>query len=319
MLTSILLIVVGIVLLYAGGEGLVRGSSCLAIRSGMTPLVVGLTVVAFGTSIPELIVSLRAALDGNTGIAMGNVVGSNIANIGLILGLSALARPVEVAGKVLRVDIPIVLGVTLLLPFLMRNDLLGRWEGMGMLIALVTYTFVQIQVSRTETARVREEYEESLPPPSGSWGRDLAFIVGGLVVLVVGARLLVTGAVTIAQRLGMPEVVIGLTIVAVGTSLPELSASVVAALRREGDISVGNVLGSNLFNILGVLGLTALLHPLSKGGVTAVDFGLMIFYAAVLIPVTATGSRISRLEGALLLAGYAAYTVYLVLQSGAGA
>jgi cation:H+ antiporter len=263
-----LYIAIGCVVLYLGAEALVRGAASSARRWGVEPLVIGLTVVAFGTSMPELAVSMQAALDGAGPIAVGNVVGSNIANIALILGLSALIRPLAVHAKVIKIDIPILAATSLVLVWMLADDRLNRL-------------------------------------------RDVVFVLAGLGLLVLGARLLVGGAVTVAQGLGMSDAVIGLTIVAVGTSLPELATSVVAAVKGEGDIAVGNVVGSNLFNILGILGLASLARPLDPCGMTSVDLWMMVGLAVLLFPVMRSGMRVSRVEGAGLLLAYAGYLVYL--------
>ncbi len=313
-LNPLFLVGTGIGLLYAGGEGLVRGSSAMAIRMGLTPLIVGLTVVAFGTSTPEFLVSLRAVLDGSAPIALGNVVGSNIANIGLILGLAALVRPLHVSAHTFRIDVPIVIATSLLLPLLLLDRTLGRAEGAGMFALLLLYLFLRVRAARQETDRVREEWAEAIPRRPGAIARDLLFVIGGLALLALGARWLVTGAVQIARHFSISEAVIGLTIVAVGTSLPELAASMVASARGEGDICIGNVLGSNLFNILGVLGVTAAIRPLAATDVTLVDYAVMIAYALVLLPMARSGARLSRLEGGALLIAYIGYMSYLLLR-----
>lgn len=312
MLPSLLLILLGVVLLYAGAEGLVRGSASIARRLGLAPLVIGLTVVAFGTSMPELVVSIGAALSGSGPIAVGNVVGSNISNIALILGFSALIQPPRVQAQVIRVDVPILVLVSLLLVFFLQNEQLARLEGAVLLGGLLLYTAFTLRAARKESGPVREEFAEGLPETSASLGRDIGFIVGGLLLLVLGARALVSGAVTIAEGLGVSQAVIGLTIVAVGTSLPELATSVLAAHKGEGDIAVGNVVGSNIFNILGILGVSSLVRPLEQSGMTLIDLGVMLGLALVLLPLMRTGFRISRWEGGALFLGYVVYVAYLV-------
>jgi len=311
MLWTVASLFFGVVLLYGGAEGLVRGSASLARRLGLTPLVIGLTVVAFGTSTPELVVSLEAGLAGKGALAVGNAVGSNIANIGLILGVSALIRPVAVHAQVLRLDVPILLVVSLVLIGFLLDDRLGRVEGAVLLAGLLAYTAFSLIKARRESAEVAAEFGEGVPPASRSALLDAVLILGGLALLVVGARLLVSGAVDVARALGISEAVIGLTIVAVGTSLPELATSLVAALKEEGDIALGNVVGSNLFNILGILGTAALVAPLQPAGMSPVDLGVMFACALVLLPMMLTGRRISRGEGGLLLASYALYMLYL--------
>lgn len=313
MLLAWLGIVAGIGLLYAGAEGLVRGSASLALRLGLTPLVIGLTVVAFGTSMPEMVVSVDAALGGRSGIALGNVVGSNIGNIGLILALAALIAPLAVKAKILRVDMPILVVVSLLLVLALADGMLGRIEGGLLLAGVVLYTVFSLWAARRESAAVQDEFAEALPAPGGSAARDALFVVVGLGLLVLGARVMVSGAVTVATAAGLSEAVIGLTVIAVGTSLPELATSVVAARKGEGDIAVGNVVGSNLFNILGILGVTALVRPLDAAGLGMVDLGVMVGFSLLLVLFMRTGYLVRRWEGAGLLLLYCAYIGYLLI------
>jgi len=312
MLSAVGLIALGVALLYGGAEGLVRGSASIAGRLGLKPLAIGLTVVAFGTSMPELVVSTRAAFDGNTSIAVGGVVGSNIGNIALVLGLSALVRPVEVHANVIRIDVPILIGASALVSVMLALDCLGRLEGALLVVALLLYTGFSLRAAGSESPAVREQFAEGIPAPSISIARDLGAVAMGVVLLAIGARLLLSGAVTIAEALGIGQAVIGLTVVAVGTSLPELATSVVAAFKHAGDIAVGNIVGSCLFNLLGILGAAALVRPLAGGGMTAVDLTTMVALAVVLIPMMRSGFRISRGEGALLVAGYSVYIFHLV-------
>lgn len=308
----ILLIIVGLVLLTVGAEGFVRGSASLARRLGLSPLVVGLTVVALGTSSPELVVSVRAALDGRGGISIGNVVGSNIVNIGLILGLSALLFPLRVQARIIRFDVPILLVATALLLLMIQDDRLGRLEGAVLFAGIVAYILFTLRASREESDVVRDEYEESVPKVRGSWVKDAVFAVLGLAGLLIGARSMVNGAVQLAQAYGVSESIIGLTIVAVGTSLPELASSLLAAYRKEPDIAVGNVIGSNIFNILGILGTAALVSPLSGFGLTRIDLLAFAATALLVLPLLKSGLRITRGEGAFLVALYAGYLVWLL-------
>lgn len=308
----VLLIVVGLVLLTIGAEGFVRGSASLARRLGISPLVVGLTVVAFGTSSPELVVSLRAALDGRGAISIGNVVGSNIVNIGLILGLSALLFPLRVQARIIRFDVPIMLGATAVLLLMILDDHLGRLEGLLLFAGIVAYVVFTLRASKRESPVVRDEYEESVPTPRGPWVRDAAFTVLGLGGLLIGARSMVNGAVQVAQTFGVPESIIGLTVVAVGTSLPELASSLLAAYRKEADIAVGNVIGSSIFNILGILGTTALVSPLAGFGLTQVDLLAFAGTAVLTLPLLKSGLRITRGEGAFLVALYVGYLIWLL-------
>lgn len=312
MLLNLLALGAGLVLLYFGAERLVHGAAALALRFGLTPLVVGLTVVAFGTSAPELVVSVGSALEGRGGLAIGNVVGSNIVNTALILGLSVLVRPALVKTQLLRLDVPLLVGVTVLLVGLLYDGTLSRTEGALLTSGLVGYVGFNIWQSRREQSIVQAEVAEALPTPAGAWWRDAGWVLIGLALLVGGARLLVEGAVAIAEAAGVSEAVIGLTIVAVGTSLPELATSVVAALRGEGDIAVGNVVGSNVFNVLGILGIAALASPLSRGGIALFDLGAMLFLTVLLVPLMRSGFQLARWEGGLLLTCYAAYLVVLL-------
>jgi cation:H+ antiporter len=305
-------VLAGIALLYLGAEGLVRGSASLALRLGMAPLVIGLTVVAFGTSMPELVVSVGAALEGQGGLAVGNVVGSNIGNIGLILGISALIAPLAVHARIIRLDLPLLVLVSAGMAVLLGDGRVERVEGALLAAGLLGYVGFTLYAARRDGTPVGAEPDGIVPAPHSSSALDAGLIVGGLALLVLGARLLVSGAVTIASAAGVEEAVIGLTVVAIGTSLPELATSVVAALKGEGDIAVGNVVGSNLFNLLGILGVTALVRPLAAPGIGMVDLAVMLGAAVLLVPLMWTGRRVSRAEGGFLLAGYTAYVVHLL-------
>ena len=305
MTTDVLLIIAGLGLLLAGAEGLVRGAVSLARRLGLTPLVIGLTVVAFGTSAPELVVSLEAVLRGAGDIAAGNVVGSNIANIGLILGLTALICPIPVSLSVLKVDAPVMVAVSAGVLLLLAAGPVGRVAGVVLVALLVAYTAMNVWLARRETAKV--EVEEALPTTTESVGKGILFLLAGLVVLVLGARFLVGGATGVARGLGVSEAIIGLTIVAVGTSLPELATSVVAALRKQPDIAVGNVIGSNIFNLLGILGVSASVATVDAPGIARLDLWAAMLMAVALMPLIWTGRRLLRWEGIALLVLYVAY------------
>jgi cation:H+ antiporter len=299
-------------LLYYGAEGLVRGSSSLALRFGITPLVVGLTVVAMGTSAPEVLVSVKAALSGQGDLAVGNVIGSNIFNIGAILGLTALIAPMRVQLQLLKFDAPIMLGVCCLTPLLLLDHTIRRWEGALLFSGIILYLAVNVWVARrTASPEVKSEYAEGVPPRSRSAALDFAFILGGLGLLVFGARLLTDNAILLARAYGVTEAVIGLTIVAAGTSVPELAASLVAALRKESDIAIGNVIGSNIFNVLSILGIGAIAAPLAASQIRMADIFIMLGFCAALIPILWTGLRVSRLEGALLFTAFLGYMTSL--------
>jgi cation:H+ antiporter len=308
-----LLVAAGLFLLFYGGEFLVKGAARLALRLGITPLVVGLTVVAFGTSCPELFVSIRAALEGQGDIAIGNIVGSNISNIGLILALCAAVYPLKVAVQILRFDMPVLLGVSTVFLLMLLDGALSRIEGLALVVGLLVYLVVVVRMSRKEhRPEVDAEFAEGVPKPDGGAWKEPAFILAGLVALAFGARFLIDGASTLARAFGLSEAVIGLTIVSVGTSLPELSTSLVAAFRKEGDIAVGNVVGSNLFNILCIGGLSGALVPFSSPGVGLVDFGVMMAFTIVLLPLMRTGFTIRRWEGLVLVAAYVGYIAWLL-------
>lgn len=301
----------GVVLLYAGAESLVKGAASTAARLGLTPLVIGLTVVAFGTSTPELVVSVGAALQGQGAIAIGNVVGSNISNIALILALAALVSPPRVQSQVIRVDVPIVIVTSLIMAGILWNGLVGRLEGALLFTGMILYIVISLWTAQREKEPVLQEYEDAAPRRTRSLFVDVVLILVGLILLVLGARAMVTGAVAIAEDLGISQTVIGLTIVAVGTSLPELATSLLAAARGEGDIAVGSVVGSNIFNVLGILGLSSLARPLVSDEIGIVSLGVMFALSLVLLPLMRTGHRISRLEGGALLAAYILYVIYI--------
>lgn len=305
----------GLAVLLVGGELLVRGASGLALRLGLAPLLVGLTVVSLGTSSPELAVSAAAALRGQPDIALGNVVGSNVANILLVLGLASVFRPLAVARQLLRLDVPVMLAGSAGVVLLSIDGTLDRIEGALLLAALVVYLVVLVRASSKARAGIQAE---TVPEARAGVPVRLAQIVVGLGGLVLGAHWMVRGAVDFARVLGISELVIGLTVVAIGTSLPEVVSSAVASRRGEGDIAVGNVIGSNTFNLLFVLGAAALLAPHGMAvapGVLRFDMPVMVAVALLAVPVLFTGRRVSRGEGALFLALYAAYLTYLVLDA----
>jgi len=336
-------ILLGLVLLVAGGELLVRGAAGLAARIGMSPLVVGLTVVAFATSAPELAVTLGAVLGGEPGLAVGNVVGSNIANVLLILGAAAVILPLLVKVQLVRVDIPFMAAFSILFFLLASDGGLSRVDGLILFVLLVLYISVAIILSRREgqvddlhgpgaaiatasagrvgrtvgdDANTMTEAVQEVDAKGGSVGRDLVYLLIGVALLVFGANVLVKGATGIATAFGVSELIVGLTVVAIGTSLPELATSIVAVRRGQRDLAVGNVVGSNIFNIGAVAGLAGVISPTGlpvPESALALDIPLMIAASLVLLPVAFTGSLIARWEGALLLSLYVAYLIYTVL------
>lgn len=314
--------VFGLVALVIGADALVRGASKLALTFGLSPLVVGLTIVAFGTSAPEMAVSASAVLGGQTDIAVGNVVGSNIFNVLFILGVSALIVPLVVHHQLIRQEVPIMLGASLLLLAFGLDGAIDLWEGVTLLVLMLAYTAFLVIQSRRENAKESSEYDAEIrPATAGSWdasiGVQLGLIAVGLALLVMGSEWLVGSAVAMAKAFGVSDLIIGLTIVAAGTSMPEVATSITAALKGERDIAVGNVVGSNTFNILGVLGLSGVLA--GSGGLTLVpsvlnfDIWVMLAVAFACLPVFVTGREIARWEGAVFLFYYVAYVAYLIL------
>lgn len=311
-LETFVFFIVGLILLYLGGESLIRGSSNFAIKAGITPLVVGLTVVAFGTSAPELVVSLNAALLGKSSISIGNVIGSNIANIALIIGLAALVRPIKVHSKIIITEIPIMIAVSILFILLLLDGKLVLIEGILFVVILVIYITVNVYLSKKEVSdNANAEYETVYKKKFGMLF-SIFLIAAGLLLLVYGANLLVKSAISIAKYFNVSDAVIGLTIVAVGTSLPELVTSIVASYRNESDIAVGNVVGSNIFNILAILGLTVLFVPISSAGISYFDLSMMFVTAFALLFMAKWGSSINRLEGFLFVIGYTLYIYFLL-------
>jgi cation:H+ antiporter len=314
---AIVMLVLGLVVLTAGAELLVRGASKLATAMGISPLVVGLTVVAFGTSAPELVVSMQSVFAGQPDVAMGNVVGSNIFNVLFILGISALIVPLRVSQQLIRFDVPLMIALSFMVLILGYDGRIGQLDGLLLTIGLATYTSWAIIKSRKEQADVKAEYEaefggnQTAPVPMANL-MNLVLLIVGLGMLILGSRWLVSGAITIARDLGISELVIGLTIVAAGTSLPEVATSIMAAIRGERDIAVGN----NLFNIMGVLGISSLV---SAGGVAVseaayqFDIPVMVAVAVACLPIFFTGHVIARWEGGLFLAYYVAYTASIIV------
>lgn len=322
MIAPTLLFLVGLVVLILGADLLVRGASRLAASFGVSPLMIGLTIVAIGTASPEIAVSIQAAANGQADLTLGNVLGSNIFNILFILGLTALVAPIMIAEQLIRKDAPIMLGVSLLTFGLAFDGTLGLFDGFILLAGLVGYIVYAIRQSKLESAAVQDEYAQEYSQTEPRSTRNilinLLWIVVGLGLLVLGSNLLVDSATQIARQFGVSELLIGLTIVAVGTSLPEVATSVIAALKGESDIAVGNVVGSNIFNLLGVLGLGAVVAPSGvavNAHVLQFDLPVMVFVALVTLPIFYIDNRISRLEGGLLFSYYGLYLTYLILQA----
>jgi cation:H+ antiporter len=320
MLIATGLVLLGLGLLVVGGELLLRGAVGLATLLRLTPAVIGLTVVAAGTSVPELAVSAIAAAQGSTEIAAANVIGSNIFNIAFILGLVALVRPIEIAGNTIKLEYPVLALVTLMCVALMQDEMINRIDAALCLSVYVCFTaylvsLVRQQMNVKEVSQMREEVKEleETVPRAPRLPVSAALLVAGIALLGGGAHATVTGAVAIATQLGLSERTIGLTIVSAGTGLPEVVASLVSSYRGRNDIAIGNVIGSNLFNILGILGLSALVAPLPvSAGLVNSDCYWMLGITLLLLPLMYTGSRINRWEGAILFASYIAYLAVLL-------
>ncbi|MEY2984557.1 MAG: hypothetical protein RLZZ568_1174 [Cyanobacteriota bacterium] len=320
---TIPVLIVGLTILVAGANFLVKGASRIALMLGISPLVIGLTIVAYGTSAPELVVSLQATFSGQADIAIGNVIGSNIFNVLLILGICSVVTPLIVAQQLIRLDVPILIGVSGLLMMFAQDGQISRVDGAIFVTgALVYTTFLIFQSLRENDPSITEEYLQefggAVPKTRQQIFIQLLYILGGVALLALGSRWLVQSSVDIARTLGISELVIGLTLVSMGTSLPELATSVVASYRGERDIAVGNVIGSNIFNILAVLGFASLLSPTGipvSASVIQFDLPVMFAVAVVCLPVFITGRLISRWEGGLFLAYYVAYAAYLILDA----
>lgn len=313
MLTHLFYITFGLILLTGGAEVLVRGSASLALRFGLTPLVVGLTVVAFGTSSPELLVSTRASLSGNGAISLGNVIGSNICNIALILGLSSLIRPMCVQVQIIRMEIPILIMASGVFTVMLMDKEINRIDALILFSGIILYTIISIYLAKKEkNEAVTEEFFDAISQPKKKQTLliDLLFIVGGLAVLIFGAELLIKGSVAVAHSLGISQIIIGLTIVALGTSLPELATSVIASFKKEGDIAIGNVIGSNIFNIGFIVGVTGLIQPVQVPTIQIKDLIFMVALAVGILPLMRSGFTLSRIEGILLLSVYVVYIYY---------
>jgi cation:H+ antiporter len=314
---DVVLVVVGLVLLFVGGEALVRGASTIATKAGVSPLVVGLVIVSAATSTPELAVTIDAVLQGEPGLAVGNVIGSNIANILLILGLSAAISPLVIRRQVVRFDIPVMVGISILLLAVSLDGRLGLWEGIALLAVLVIHAVMTVILGRRD-AQTEAALADTLPLNATAVKLPIAILllVVGTAILAVGARLLVTGAVNIATALGVSSLVVGLTVVAVATSLPELATSIVALLRGERDMAVGNIVGSNIFNIGMVLGLSAIIFgdgiPVPREAI-ALDMPIMVATALALLPIALVGFVVTRWEGIVFVALFSAYMAFVAL------
>ena len=321
------LAVLGVALLYYGAEFLVRGGVSLALKARISRLVIGLTLAAFATSSPELVVSIDSALRGSADISLGNVIGSNICNVALILGLCAILRPIPFQPELKRFDLPVMMFAMLALTgFYFLSHGINRWEGLFFFLCILTYTSLNVFISRKREAKkaaeglaakdaesgVDPEVAESMEKPLGV-PLALIAVAGGIAMLVLGAKSFLISAVAFANAIGISDAVTGLTIVAVGTSLPELATSFVAALKGENDIAIGNIVGSNIFNVFAILGIVPMISPLAGQSIRGLDFVVMLGVSGALFLFGIFGKRLNRIQGALLLLTYVAYTTYLVM------
>lgn len=305
-------IIGGLILLYFGANWLVQGAITLALHLGLSPLIVGLTVVALGTSVPEALVSIQAAIGHQGGIALGNVIGSNILNIALILGLSAFLNPLKVDSHLVKADVPLLAGATFMLVVLLEDFHISRMEGAFLLLCIVGYVAGNIMtVKRTSPEENKIEGVEVPEDHSKNLWRDISFLFIGLIALAFGSNFLVTGAVDLARIFGLSEALIGLTIVSIGTGTPEMATALMAAYRKRSDLAIGNAVGSNLFNIMFVLGIAALVAPLDGNGISSVDLYVMLGVTILLLPTVWTGRILDRKEGFLFLAIYVGYLYHL--------
>ncbi len=318
MMLNILFILIGLSALIAGAEALVRGAGGIALMAHITPSVAALTVVAAGTSMPELVVSLQAALGGNPGLSLGNAVGSNFLNIALVLGFTALIRPMLISGRVMRFEWPVLMTTTLLFFFLSRDGSVDRLEGAFLSGILIIFMSYAVFLDKQKLVKISPP-DKSLKTASFGQSGFTALLLNilaagaGVALLAGGANILVKGASGMAAALGVPDTIIGLTVVAVGTSAPELVTSIVAAARGRGDMALGNLIGSCIFNLTGILGITALVRPLPvPGGIIHRDMLWLMAFSALLFPMMLSGKKINRAEGGLLLSGYVVYTVLLI-------
>jgi len=308
---SIIFFLIGILLLYYGAKILVKGSSNLAIKIGISPMLVGLTVVAFGTSSPELFVSFIAGMQNSSDIALGNVVGSNICNIGLILGLASIIMPVKVDINDIKLDLFIMIAASLIVWLMILDKHLSHLDGIILLILIISYLFFKIKQSIRERKEIDLEIDDNSKVKSK--GFYIFLIIAGLITLIIGSNLFIDGAISIARYLGVSNAIIGLSLVAFGTSLPELATSIIAAIKKQDEISLGNIIGSNIFNILFILGFTSTFFQINAGDIKTVDYLVMLFTSLIIIPMGIVGKKYSRIDGFMLLLIYIAYIYYLYI------
>lgn len=307
---NFLLVGAGLTMLYFGAEWLVRGSIAISNKLGVSQLVIGLTVVAFGTSTPELAVSISSAMQGLSDVALGNVVGSNIVNMGAILGISAIVSPIIVSKSAIRKEVPIMIGVSFLLLAIILDGKIDLVDGILLVVGIIVFVWYSYKSSKKDTDI--EEIPVSQILQKNVFSKSIVFMIAGLLLLTGGSFLTVDNAVIIGTSFGVSELFMGLTVVAIGTSLPELITSVVAARKGHADLSIGNIVGSNIFNILAILGISSLISGIAVSEQILIDVGIMLAFSLVLIPIMRSGFVISRKEGIMLVAGYIAYVVFLL-------
>jgi cation:H+ antiporter len=314
MALNILILLIGLVVLILGGSFLIKGSSSFALKMNLSPLVIGLTVVAFGTSAPELLISIKAALSGSPDLAMGNVIGSNICNLALVLGLTAIISPIRVRKNSIRLDWPMTMGSSLLLYILVREGFVNSYEGIIFIGILITYIYLVIRKSRKDLKIAKElEKDFDLPKSSSTYLKDFAFIAIGSAGLFFGAEWFVGGAQDFARQLGVEERIIGITVVAIGTSLPELVTATVASFKKETDMALGNLMGSNIFNILSILGITSIIKEIQVSDIMLnTDIIWMLGITLIILPMMLSSRQIGRVEGGILLVIYMYYTYTVV-------
>lgn len=313
MITAIIFLLISLLALFYGAGWLVRGSSSLAVKMGVPPVIIGLTIVAFGTSFPELVVSLNASVNGQGDIAIGNIVGSNIYNICIILGISALRSPLVTKNKFDKLDIPVMILSTLVLAYSLWSGNIGRMTGIGFLTALVIYIFLRVNLNISREKKNEYIKLPKVKRPFLFWLGDFLFIGSGILILIFASNLLVDNAVIIARGLGINEAAIALTVIAAGTSLPELATSFVAASQKDPELAIGNIVGSNIFNTLGVTGLAASIAPIHAPGVEHLDLLVMGGVSILLLPLVFTKLKIGRIEGGIFVIIYVAYAIALLL------
>ncbi|RSK29219.1 calcium/sodium antiporter [Bacillus sp. HMF5848] len=315
-----ILLILGFVLLIKGADFFVDGSSNIARAFHVSPLLIGLTIVAFGTSSPEATVSIIAALEENAGVAIGNIVGSNIFNITLVVGVAALINPLKVESETIRKEIPFTLLASIALLILVSDvtlqavseNLITRGDGLVILLFFIIFLYYIFEVARNNREKIKEENKGQ---ESTSWGKNISLTIGGLVGIILGGELVVNNATEIALFFGMSETLVGLTIVAVGTSLPELITSITAAVKKESEIALGNIVGSNIFNILFVLGTTAVIHPLTVNSKIIVDIFIMILLTVILLIFSRTNFKIGKFEGMFLVVAYILYIIFVIIRN----